>query len=232
MAEQEAFGVGGEIEGDCFQVIIINFKNYVSGKKALKLAKIIEKFLPNAIVAVSDFDVALISRGTKLDVYVQHVDYFKSDRATGFAIPEIVEKAGALGSLLNHSEHRLGEETIERTMKRAKQVGLKIILCVDSVRQAKRLKKLKPDAMAYEDPKLVASGKSITQYRLKEVEKFVAELKGSRIKPLCGAGIHSKWDLIAAKNLGCKGVLISSAIAHSRDADRLLGELSETAWKQ
>lgn len=208
-------------------MIIINFKNYKSGKEALKLAKLVEKYLPSAIVAVSDYDVFLISKKTKLTVYAQHVDYFRKGRATGFAIAEIVKEAGAEGSLLNHSEHRLTEDTIKRTMKRAHEVGLKIILCAESVAQAKRLKELKPWAMALEEPSLVASGRSITQHRHRELEEFVSLLKGSKVKSLCGAGIHSKYDVIAATQVGCKGVLISSAIAKVWNAEKLLREISK-----
>jgi len=206
-------------------MIVINFKTYKLGKGAVKLAKVVEKYLPKAVVAVSPFDIKDVVENSRLKVYVEHMDYFEKGRATGFIIPEDVKDAGAKGSLLNHSEHRITEHTIERTMKRAKKVGLKIILCVDSIKQAKRLKGLKPYAMAFEDAELVGSGKSIIKYRQKEVKKFVKVLEGSRIVPLCGAGIHSKEDVVAAKELGCKGVLIASAIAHSKKPRKFLRDL-------
>ncbi len=206
-------------------MIVINFKNYVNGRKAVNLAREIEKYLPLAIVVVPDFDIREIASKTKLKVFAQHVDYFKTFRATGFNVPEVLKASGAEGSLLNHSEHRLRDETIERTVKRAKDAGLKIILCVESVKHARKLKELKPWAIAFEAPELVASGKSITSYRGKDVEKFVRLLKNTRIIPFCGAGISSKWDVLAAKELGCKGVLISSAIASAKNPEKILKEL-------
>jgi len=59
----------------------------------------------------------------------------------------------------------------------------------------------------------VGSGKPITKYKSQNVKKFSEMLKGTKIIPLCGAGISSKEDIIAAKKLGCKGVAIGSAIA-------------------
>jgi len=211
-------------------MIIINFKNYKSGKEVLVLCRKIEKYLSEAVVAVGDYDIRLVSVKTKLRVFAQHVDYYKTERATGFAIPEIVKRAGAEGSLLNHSEHRLTEETIRRTIKRTNEAGLKIVLCVESVKQAVRLRDLKPWAIAYEDSELVASGRSITQFRQNDIEDFVGVLKGSKILPLCGAGIHTKYDVLAAKQIGCKGVLISSAIAKSRNAEKLLKELKKVYY--
>lgn len=210
-------------------MIIVNFKNYVVDMGALELTKKIEKYLPGAIVSVSDYDIENISKSSNLIVFAQHVDYFKTNRATGFAIPEIIKKAGAQGSLLNHSEHKLGDETITKTIKRTHVVGLKIVLCVENLKRMQKLKELKPWAMAFEDPELVASGKSITEYKTKEVEKFVHELRRSKIIPLCGAGIHTKQDIITAKKLECKGVLISSAIATTplKKVEILLQEISE-----
>lgn len=210
-------------------MIVINFKNYISGKRALELARLIEKYLPKAIIAVDDFDVQLISKNTNLKIFVQHMDYFKTKRATGFIIPEIVKQSGALGALLNHSEHRLRDETIEKTIKRAKEVKLQTVVCAENTKRAKKILEFKPDAIAFESPELVASGKSITEFKEKEIKDFVRLFKGKKVLPLCGAGIHSAQDIKAAYQLGCKGVLISSAITNVplRQAKTLLKELSK-----
>ncbi|MBU0466260.1 MAG: triose-phosphate isomerase [Nanoarchaeota archaeon] len=208
-------------------MLLINFKNYITGKKALKLARKIQKYLPKAIVCLSDLEIETISQQTDLKVYAQHVDYFKTDRATGFSTPENIKQAGAVGSLLNHAEHRLMPETIEKTVKRAKQAGLKIVLCTDSVKQARNFIKLYPDAIAFEDKKLIATKKSITQYKPNQIKKFVSLLKKTKILPLCGAGIHSAEDVASAYKLGCKGVLIASAIANNKKPMGLLKELAK-----
>ena len=88
-------------------------------------------------------------------------------------------------------------------------------------------KRFRPGAMAYEDRELIGTGKSITEYRKGEVKKFVTKMKYSKIKLLCGAGINSAEDIREAYNLGCRGILISSAIAkvQLKKAEKLLREI-------
>ena len=50
-------------------------------------------------------------------------------------------------------------------------------------------------------------------------------MKKTKILPLCGAGISTAEDVKEAYNLGCKGVLISSAIAKSKNPIQLLKQL-------
>ncbi|MBU0977583.1 MAG: triose-phosphate isomerase [Nanoarchaeota archaeon] len=209
-------------------MIIINFKNYVAGKKALALAKLIEKILPRAIVAVPSVDIQEIHEKTKLHVFAQHIDAI-GGRATGFLLPETTRAVGAFGTLLNHSEHPLPFRILKQAVPRAHKAGLRVVLCAPSIKEAKRLAELRPEAIAFEDPKLIGSGKSITEYRTEEVKKFAKLFRNSPIAPLCGAGINKVEDIKAAKNLGCHGVLIASAIAAAtpKKAEDFLKELAK-----
>jgi len=207
-------------------MIIINFKNYKTGDEVLKLAKKIEKYLPKAIVAVPSLNIKEISEKTKLKVYAQHISYDRSKKSTGYLIPKAIKSYGATGTLLNHSEHKIKLDEIKKTMKECKKQKLKVVLCAGSLIEAKKVKKLKPIAIAFEDPKLIGTGKSITKYNSKGIIDFVKILKGTKIIPLCGAGINSKEDIIEAKKLGCKGVLIASAIANSKNPEKFLKEVS------
>lgn len=206
-------------------MIIINFKNYKSGVKVLELAKKIEKYLPNAIVAVPAINLKEIVEKTKLKAYAQHLDHGASDKTTGFTVPKSVKSIGVKGTLLNHSEHRLKEDVIEKTIKAINKSKLKIILCIKSVKEAKKYKKFNVFAMAFEDSKLIGTGKSITKYNTNKLKKFVSLLKNAKTIPLCGSGISSKEDYLEALRLGYKGVLISSAIANSRNPGKLLKEI-------
>ncbi|MEX0933074.1 MAG: triose-phosphate isomerase [Candidatus Pacearchaeota archaeon] len=203
-------------------MIVINFKNYKVGEKSLELAKKIEKFFPKAIVSVPSINAQKIKDKTKLEVYLQHIDFHEKGKSSGFLIPEASKSIGIEGSLLNHSEHRLKSKEIKKTIKRANKNKLKIILCVKSIREARKYKKEKPFAIAFEDPKLISTGKSITKYKSKELLKFISLFKKSKILPFCGAGISSNEDYIEALKMGCKGVLISSAIANSKNPENFL----------
>lgn len=207
-------------------MIVVNFKNYKIGKDVLKLAKHIQRHLPKATVAVPASYIGYVTFRTKLTVYAQHVDYQEKGRNTGFLIPEVVKSAGASGSLLNHSEHKISMKDIRTTIRRCKGVGLRIIACASSLGEAAQLKKLRPYAIAFEDPKLVGTGKSITKYKTHDLEKFVSLLKGTKIIPLCGAGISSEEDYNKALKLRCKGVLVSTVIMKSRNSERFLNNIS------
>ena len=196
-------------------MIVVNFKNYKTGTEILKLTKEIEKYDKKVIVAVPSVYLKLISLKTKLKVFAQHIDSEEGKKATGFVLAESVKDAGAEGTLLNHSEHRLKEEEIKKTIKKAKRVGLKVVLCVKKPDETEKYKNLKPYGIAFEDSNLISTGKSIVNYKSDSVKKFAKILWKTKIVPFCGAGISSMDDYKASLKLGCKGVLVSSAIANS-----------------
>jgi triosephosphate isomerase len=45
---------------------------------------------------------------------------------------------------------------------------------------------------------------------------------GSKVDPLCGAGVNSREDVEKAGELGCKGVLVSSAVMKAEDPREVL----------
>jgi triosephosphate isomerase len=212
-------------------MIIINFKNYKRGKDALELARTTFLYANQAIVAVSAPDIKEISNSVGMHVYAQHVDYNEAGKSTGFVIPESLGENGARGTLLNHSEHPLPLDIIKKTVKRCNERNLKVVLCAKNLTQVKQFKSLNPYAIAFEDPKLIASGKSITSQQPAVLVKFVKILADTDIIPLCGAGISSGEDVKKAIELGCKGAIIASAIADAHNPEKILKEISSFAHK-
>lgn len=212
-------------------MIIINFKNYKRGKSALDLARTIFLYSNQAIVAVSALDIKDITQNTELPVFAQHTDCQEPGKSTGYIIPESLQENGAKGTLLNHSEHPLSFQIIKKTIKRCNERNLKVVLCAKNMTQVKRFKTLNPYAIAYEDPKLIASGKSVTSQNPAIIQKFVKILEDTEILPLCGAGISGGEDIKKAYELGCKGVLIASAIADTHDPEKILKEISAYSHK-
>lgn len=94
-------------------IIIINFKTYLesTGKKAVELAKSAEKVTRETgvtIVVVPQFvDVAAVAEAVEIPVFAQHIDPIKPGNSTGHVLPEAVKEAGAVGTLINHSERQL-----------------------------------------------------------------------------------------------------------------------------
>lgn len=194
-------------------LVVINFKNYVSGKAALDLSRSIGIYYNEAIIAVPFLDIKEIAKEVNLSVFSQHADFHEAGRSTGFIIPESLVSIGAQGTILNHSEHKLSFSVLKRTVDRCHSVGLKTIICTSTLKDAQKILKLKPFAIAFEDPKLIGSGRSVTKEDSTVVASFAKLLENSDIIPLCGAGISSADDVAKSIILGCKGVLVASAVA-------------------
>jgi triosephosphate isomerase (TIM) len=207
-------------------MILINLKTYQQGKDVFNLAKIIEKSNKDVILCAQATDINNLSRNTKLTIYAQHVDNKSQGRNNGFVIPEAVKANGAKGSLINHSENQIPKKDIKELIEKCRKLGLKSIVCAITLTDVLTIKKMKPYAIAYEDPQLIATGNSISRYKSDDLKRFVNLLKGSNIIPICGAGVSNKQDIIAAKKLGCKGVLIASAIAKKPNEKKIKEILS------
>ena len=208
-------------------MIVINFKSYKVGKEVVDLVRTIEIHCNKAVIAVPSVYLKDIVKETSLDVYAQHVDFIEKGKGTGFVIPESLVDSGVKGSLLNHAEHQISMSNIKKTIERCNTLRLKLVVCVDSIEKAEKIKKLKPYGIAFEDPKLIGTGKSVTSYDANDIKKFVKILEGSNIIPLCGAGISSGEDVKAALSMGCKGVLVSSIIANSQNPEKFLKEVGQ-----
>ncbi|HIG94655.1 MAG: triosephosphate isomerase TIM [archaeon GW2011_AR13] len=203
-------------------IIIINLKTYKQGKKVLELAKIIEKVNKKIIVGAQPEDVAILSKKTNLSIYSQHVDYQEPGRNTGFILPEGIKAVGAKGVFLNHSEHRLDFKIIKKTVLHCKKVKLKVAIFAKDLRQAKKIKELKPDFLIIEPPELVAGEISVSKAKPELIKKIGRELKYPFI---VGAGIKTNDDLKIAMKLGARGIAVSSAITQARNPEKSLREM-------
>jgi len=203
-------------------IIVINFKTYKQGKNAVNLAKVIERVNKKIIVGVQASDVYEITKATKLRVYAQHVDYFKLGRHTGYIIPEAVKKDGAVGSFLNHSEHKLNITILKKTIKRCREARLKTMVFVSNLKEAKKVEKLKPDYLIFEPPELVGGKISVSKSKPGLIKNIAKNLK---MKFLVGAGIHSREDVKKSLELGASGIAVSSAITKSKNPGKKLREL-------
>jgi triosephosphate isomerase len=196
-------------------IIVINFKTYKQGSSVLNLARKIEKVNKNIIIGVQASDIYEIKKATNLIIYSQHVDYQKEGRATGFILPEAIKKDGAVGSFLNHSEHKLSFSILKKTIERCMQVGLKTIVFASSIKEAQKIEKLNQD-------ELVAGKLSVSEAKPEIIKKISKILK---MKFLVGAGIHTKKDIETAIKLGASGIAVSSAVVLAKNPEKKLREL-------
>jgi triosephosphate isomerase (TIM) len=212
-------------------VVIVNFKTYkeATGEKAVTLAKICEKVAKetgkNIIAAVQAADIYRVSKAVKIPVFAQHICEAKQGQSTGAVTAESVKDAGASGTLVNHSEHRIGKERIGKIIIRAKKLGLTTILCAKDAEEAKELDSMKPDFIAVEPPELIGGNISVSTAKPEVISKSVEMVKGKRV--IVGAGVKTKKDVEKAASLGSIGILVASGVVKAKDPEKELRALAE-----
>jgi triosephosphate isomerase len=220
-------------------VIVVNFKTYNEsiGEKGLKIAKAAEEISNNTgiciVVAPQHTDIRLIANQVNIPVFAQHIDHYAPGSHTGYILPEAVAEAGAVGTLINHSEHRLILADIDETIRRAKEAKLKTIACSNNPEVSASICALSPDFCAYEPPDLIGTGISVSTAKPEVVTKAVELMQkiNPKVIPLCGAGISTGKDVTAAIRLNTKGVLLASGVVKAKDPKAVLQEMAEAAQK-
>ncbi len=209
-------------------VIIVNFKTYAqaTGERAERLAKLCEQAAKrhdaDIRVAVQAADIYRVSSKVTIPVYAEHVDPIDPGQNTGFILPEDVKAEGAVGTLLNHSEHRLPGKQLEEAVRQAKEAGLKVVLCARTAEEGAALANLAPEFVAVEPPELIGGTVSVSAADPGLIKDAVKLIKAPL---LVGAGVHAAEDVRIALLLGAKGVLLASGVAKAKDPYEALEEL-------
>jgi triosephosphate isomerase len=211
--------------------LIINFKNYeeVSADKAITLAKsalnVAEKLKIEIVVAPPQPVVALIAKNIQIPVICQHLDNEKVGPSTGFIVPEIAKSYGAIGSLINHSEHRMEMSSIASLVERMRKIGMTSIVCAQEPREVIEISSFQPDFIAIEPPELIGSGRAVSKENPAIITNSI-QGAGSRSSVICGAGITDKDDVVKAMELGSQGILVASSIVKSNSWQKKITELA------
>jgi len=203
-------------------MIVVTLKTYQQGRDVLKLCKKIEKVDKNVLVGVQVGDVYEVVKETRLKVYSQHVDPVEAGRNTGFVVAEGLKKDGAVGVMLNHSEHPLKFSDLKKSIERCKEVGLETFVFAGSLKMALKIEKLGVDSICWEPAELVGGKVSVSSAKPEFIKKIGESLKTPF---LVGAGVHSHEDLEVAVKYGAVGVALSSAVTTAGDPGKVLREL-------
>lgn len=217
-------------------MLAINLKAYKEtiGKKALELLKaaerVSEEYGVEIIIAPQYTDIYLLSSNAKrVKIFAQHIDPIEPGAYTGHILPEAIKEAGAVGTLINHSEKQLKISEIEKAIEIAKKLGLITIVCANDSLVGASLAKLNPDYIAVEPPELIGTGISVSKAKPEVVKSSVEMIKevNSKVKVLVGAGISNKEDVKRALELGAEGVLLASAVTKASNFYEKIKELAE-----
>jgi len=211
-------------------IIAINFKTYIeaTGGRALAIAKAAEKVHNETgvtMVVIPQFtDLKTIAESVEIPVFAQHVDPIKPGSNTGHVLPEAVKEAGAVGTLLNHSERRMILADLEAAIRRAEEVGLTTMVCSNNPTVSAAVAALGPDYVAVEPPELIGTGIPVSKARPEVITNTVELVRkvNPNVKVLTGAGISTGEDVKKALELGSVGVLLASGVTRAKDPEKAI----------
>jgi len=215
-------------------LLLINFKTYLegTGQKAFRLAKIAEKVSLDAgvqiIITPQYSDIAKIASKIKIPIFAQHLDPEEAGAHTGYILPEAISAAGAIGTMLNHSERPLTKEKIGSVIKRCKELGLLTCILSNSPEEGAELSKLKPDMIVVEVPELIGTGRAISTVSPQTIKNAIAKIRKNNKKVIliAGSGVTTSKDVKRAIELGMQGVGSSKAVMTSEKPRELLYEMA------
>ncbi|MEA1930695.1 triose-phosphate isomerase [Halohasta litorea] len=164
---------------------------------------------------------------TGVETWAQHVSPNQYGSFTGSTLAEAAAEAGAVGTLINHSENRLKLADIDSSVQAAERAGLETCVCGNNPRQIAAVAALGPDSVAVEPPELIGGDDSVATADPDIVEDAVAAAEGvdESVEVYCGAGISTGEDVIAAEELGAEGILLASGVAKADDPKEALEDL-------
>jgi len=215
-------------------IVAINYKVYPQafGKSAVKIAKDAEKVAKETgatvIVAPPLTEIYRVSCEVEIPVFAQHIDPRKPGAGTGYVPPEAVKEAGAVGTLINHSEHQLKATDIFKAVNMAKNVGLYTLVCADEPEIGAAVAVFKPTMIAVEPPELIGTGIPVSKAKPEVVTRSVELIRSVNkdVIILTGAGISSGDDVEAAIKLGTAGVLVASAVMKAKDPYKVIYDMA------
>jgi len=214
--------------------IVLNVKTYAeaTGVKALEIAQLMDKISQETgasmAIAVQATDISKCVREVNIPVFAEHIDPIKPGSHTGWTLPEAVKEAGAVGTLINHSEHRLKLADIDVCITRAKTLDLDHIVCTNNVSTSKAAAVFAPNFIAVEPPELIGGDISVTAADPDIVSGSVEAVKNidKNVKILCGAGVKNGKDVAKSIELGADGVLLASGIVKATDKESVIRDLA------
>ena len=210
-------------------------KAIIWGEAMLRLAKVIDKtamkYDVDVIVTPQYTDIQMLAENTeRILVFAQHMDALVPGRGLGSVLPEAVKAAGAKGVMLNHAEKPLDMETLEKTIRRADEVGLATIVCADTVEDVKRIAKMGPNLIVAEPTELIGTGTTSDSNYVIETIKTVREINPD-IMVLQGAGISGPDDVANVIRAGAQATGCTSGIMKAADPEAAAEEMLYTLRK-
>ncbi|PWR71839.1 triose-phosphate isomerase [Methanospirillum stamsii] len=214
-------------------LVLVNLKCYTEsiGNGAHRIARAAREVTDESGVTIGLAplypDIHPINHHYDIPVFAQHVDPVEPGAHTGRMPLLAVKSAGAIGSLVNHSEYRLNIADIEKNVTALRDAGMLSCVCSNNIATTAALSALGPDYVAIEPPELIGGKISVSEANPGIITGSVDIVKkiNPAVKVLTGAGIHSGKCVKTAIDLGTDGVLLASSVVKAEDPAAVLRDL-------
>lgn len=214
-------------------LVLVNLKCYTEsiGNGAHRIARAAREVSDESGITIAlaplYMDIHPIIHHYDIPVFAQHVDPVEPGAHTGRMPLPAIKSAGAIGSLVNHSEYRLSVADIEKNVTALRQAQMLSCVCSNNVATTKALAALGPDYVAIEPPELIGGKISVSEANPEIITGSVDAVRtiNSSVKVLTGAGIHSGTCVKTAVELGTEGVLLASSVVKAEDPAAILRDL-------
>lgn len=168
-------------------------------------------------------DIYRIKKELDIEVWAQHMDPIEPGKNMGWLSPYSLKEAGATGVIINHSEHKISDEAIKKTLEKAREYNLRTVVCGFNPDMVIIYDSFNPEFISYEREDMIGNGVSMLTQEADNVKKLISRVKN---KFVVGAGISSGQDVKQAVSLGAKGVILASAFTLSKNPEEKIRELA------
>lgn len=216
-------------------MIFLSLKTYKesTGSAAIRLLSSVKRVSKETgvtiIPAVQPTDIYRVKRELGIEVWAQHMDPIEPGKNMGWLSPYALKDAGATGLIINHSEHKMDDAHVKKILDKAKEYGLKSIICGFSTDMVIKFDSWNPDYVSYEREDMIGTGISMVTKEAENIKKLVKVLKNPLI---IGAGISTGKDIKEALSLGAKGAILASRFVLAKDPEAKLRELASAFIKK
>jgi triosephosphate isomerase len=184
-------------------------------------------------VAPQFTDIKSVADAVEIPVYAQHVDSIKPGSNTGHVLADAVKQAGAIGTLINHSERQIKLAEIDSVIRLCNEHELISCLCTNNPITSASAAYLCPDIISIEPPELIGTGVAVSKAQPEAVTNTIKKVRkvNSEAVILCGAGISHGEDVSVALKLGTHGILVASGVIKAKNPYLTLLEFADSAKK-
>ena len=196
-------------------------KQYLYGDQVLQLAlaadRAAKEYDIDVIFTAPFCDIRRVAEATeRLFVFSPHMDPISIGRGLADILPESVKAAGADGVMLNHVERAITFNVLEKSIKRAKELGLMVLAIADSIEEAGAIASLSPTVLTAEQSDLIGTGIIADESYILNTTNAIKSVN-AEILVLQAAGITDENDVYKMILEGAEGTGTSSAVGKAAD---------------